>query len=105
MGGWWASVQQTWRSGGRVTCLPASCRECGPAAVEMAERKTGRKERRATQDKREVVCSAARGRGLDDANYRPLQPVRREGEESKRDRKRERQTCRRQRREETHPLL
>lgn len=61
MGGWWASVQQRrWRkrSGERVTWLPASCWECGPAAgllpVWSCQEIGGRKEEKEREEHRQV---------------------------------------------------
>lgn len=78
----------------------ASCRVRGPAVGLIPGRREGggEEERVGQTSEGEVVCSGARGRGRDDASGRPVEP------EGKR-RKRERQTCRRQRGAGTHPLL
>lgn len=56
----------------RVTWPPASCMECGPAAGLLPVRRW--------EGEREVVCSGARGRGLDDAKPRASVTRKREAE-------------------------
>lgn len=81
-----------------VTWPSASCGVCVPAAPSGDVQKKGREPQ---QSGGEVACSGATGRGLDDAK---LQALFYPGGERQRKR-RERQTCRRQRRVGTHPLL